>query len=156
MYRSSALTKVNSQDILSEPILKFFKDRNFAFISTINKDGSPQVTPTWIDIDEEHRLIIINTAIGRLKQKNVSRDPRVSISMIDGRDNPYSMVTIKGKVVEQSRNGANEHIDKLARKYLNTDKYPAHSPNVTRMILKIKPEKISYLPPRYAEYLKKD
>ena len=76
--------------------------------------------------------------------------------MIDGRDNPYSMVTIKGKVVEQSRNGANEHIDKLARKYLNTDKYPAHSPNVTRMILKIKPEKISYLPPRYAEYLKKD
>ena len=155
-YRGSALTKVNSQDILSEPILKFFRDRNFAFISTINKDGSPQVTPTWIDIDEEHGLIIINTAIGRLKQKNVSRDPRVSISMIDGRDNPYSMVTIKGKVIEQSRSGANEHIDKLARKYLNTDKYPAHSPTVTRMILKIKPEKILYLPPRYTEYLKKD
>jgi hypothetical protein len=76
--------------------------------------------------------------------------------MIDGRDNPYSMVTIKGKVVEQSRSGANEHIDKLARKYLNTEKYPAHSPSVTRMILKIKPEKISYLPPRYTEYLKKD
>ena len=108
------MTKVNSQCI-SEPIFKFFRDRNFAFISTINKDGSPQVTPTWIDIDEEHGLIIINTAIGRLKQKNVSRDPRVSISMIDGRDNPYSMVTIKGKVVEQSRSGANEHIDKLKK-----------------------------------------
>ena len=155
-YRSSALTTVNSQDILSEPILKFFKDRNFAFISTINKDGSPQVTPTWIDIDEENGLIIINTAIGRLKQKNVSRDPRVSISMIDGRDNPYSMVTIKGKVIEQSKSGADEHIDKLARKYLNTDKYPAHSPKVTRIILKIKPEKISYLPPRYTQYLKSD
>jgi PPOX class probable F420-dependent enzyme len=151
-----ALTAVDSHDIFSEPILKFFADRNFAFISTINKDGSPQVTPTWIDMDEERGLVLINTAVGRLKQKNVSRDPRVSISMIDGRDNPYSMVTIKGKVIEQSTNGANEHIDKLARKYLNTDKYPAHTPNITRIILIIKPEKISYLPPRYAQYLKND
>jgi PPOX class probable F420-dependent enzyme len=149
-----ALTAVNSYDISSEPILKFFADRNFAFISTINKDGSPQVTPTWIDIDKEHGLILINTAVGRLKQKNVSRDPRVSISMIDGKDNPYSMITVKGKVVEQLKSGASEHIDRLARKYLNTEKYPAHSPNVTRIILKIKPEKISYLPPRYTQYLK--
>ena len=150
------MTTVNSPNMSSEPILKFFADRNFAFISTINKDGSPQVTPTWIDLDEKHGLILINTAVGRLKQKNVSRDPRVSISMIDGRVNPYSMVTIKGKVIEQSKSGADEHIDKLARKYLNTDKYPAHSPNVTRIILKIRPEKISYLPPRYTQYLKSD
>lgn len=150
------MTTVNSPNMSSEPILKFFADRNFAFISTINKDGSPQVTPTWIDFDEKHGLILINTAVGRLKQKNVSRDPRVSISMIDGRVNPYSMVTIKGKVIEQSKSGADEHIDKLARKYLNTDKYPAHSPKVTRIILKIKPEKISYLPPRYTRYLKSD
>ncbi len=150
------LTAVDSYDISSEPILKFFADRNFAFISTINKDGSPQVTPTWIDMDKEHKLILVNTAVGRLKQRNVSRDPRVSISMIDGRDNPYSMVTIKGKVIEQSKTGANEHIDKLARKYLNTDKYPAHSPKVTRIILKIRPEKILYLPPRYTQYLKSD
>ena len=150
------MTTVNSPNMSSEPILKFFADRNFAFISTINKDGSPQVTPTWIDFDEKHGLILINTAVGRLKQKNVSRDPRVSISMIDGRVNPYSMVTIKGKVIEQSKSEADEHIDKLARKYLNTDKYPAHSPKVTRIILKIKPEKISYLPPRYTQYLKSD
>lgn len=150
------MTTVNSSNMSSEPILKFFADRNFAFISTINKDGSPQVTPTWIDFDEKHGLILINTAVGRLKQKNVSRDPRVSISMIDGRVNPYSMVTIKGKVIEQSKSGADEHIDKLARKYLNTDKYPAHSPKVTRIILKIRPEKISYLPPRYTQYLKSD
>ena len=150
------MTTVNSPNISSEPILKFFADRNFAFISTINKDGSPQVTPTWIDFDEKHGHILINTAVGRLKQKNVSRDPRVSISMIDGRVNPYSMVTIKGKVIEQSKSGADEHIDKLARKYLNTDKYPAHSPKVTRIILKIRPEKISYLPPRYTQYLKSD
>ncbi len=150
------MTTVYSPNMSSEPILKFFADRNFAFISTINKDGSPQLTPTWIDFDEKHGLILINTAVGRLKQKNVSRDPRVSISMIDGRVNPYSMVTIKGKVIEQSKSGADEHIDKLARKYLNTDKYPAHSPKVTRIILKIKPEKISYLPPRYTQYLKND
>ena len=151
-----ALTAINSHNISSEPIRKFFGDRNFAFLSTINKDGSPQVTPTWIDLDEEHGLILINTAVGRLKQKNVSRDPRISISMIDAKDNPYSMVTIKGKVIEQTKNEADEHIDKLARKYLNTDKYPAHSPKVTRIILKIKPEKISYLPPRYTQYLKSD
>jgi PPOX class probable F420-dependent enzyme len=150
------MTAVSSPDIFSEPIFKFFADRNFAFISTINKDGSPQVTPTWIDLDEKHGLILINTAVGRLKQKNVSRDPRVSISMIDGMVNPYSMVTIKGKVIEQSKSGADDHIDKLARKYLNTDKYPAHSPKVTRIILKIKPERISYLPPRYTQYLKSD
>ena len=150
------MTTVNPPNLSSEPILKFFADRNFAFISTINKDGSPQVTPTWIYFVEKHGLILINTAVGRLKQKNVSRDPRVSISMIDGRVNPYSMVTIKGKVIEQSKSGADEHIDKLARKYLNTDKYPAHSPKVTRIILKIKPEKISYLPPRYTQYLKSD
>jgi PPOX class probable F420-dependent enzyme len=150
------LTAVDAYHISSEPIHKFFVDRNFAFLSTINRDGSPQVTPTWIDLDEVHGLVLINTAVGRLKQKNVSRDPRVSISMIDGRDNPYSMVTIRGKVIEQSRVGADEHIDKLARKYLNTDRYPAHSPNVSRIILKIKPDKISYLPPRYTQYLKSD
>jgi PPOX class probable F420-dependent enzyme len=150
------LTAVDVHDISSEPIRKFFVDRNFAFLSTINRDGSPQVTPTWIDLDEVHGLVLINTAVGRLKQKNVSRDPRVSISMIDGRDNPYSMVTIRGKVIEQSKVGADEHIDKLARKYLNTDRYPAHSPNISRIILKIKPDKISYLPPRYTQYLKSD
>jgi PPOX class probable F420-dependent enzyme len=150
------LTPVNSYDISSDLILKFFEDRNFAFISTINKDGSPQVTPTWIDLDKKHGLILINTAVGRLKQKNVSRDPRVSISMIDGRVNPYSMVTIKGKVIGQSKSGADKHIDKLAQKYLNTDKYPAHNPKVTRIILEIRPEKISYLPPRYSQYLKSD
>ena len=76
-YNKRTLTPINTQDLLSEPILGFFKNRNFAFLSTINSDGSPQVTPTWVDIDEKNGIIIINTAIGRLKQKNVSRDPRV-------------------------------------------------------------------------------
>ena len=65
------------------------------------------------------------------------------------------MVTIKGRVVEQTTEGADEHIDKLAKRYLNAETYPAHSPSVKRIILKVKPEKIFYLPPRYTEYLQK-
>lgn len=149
--------KVNGS-ILKEPLVKFFKGRNFGFLGTLNKDGSPQVTPTWIDIVEGHEgheeIILINTAKDRIKQKNVTRDPRVSISMVD-EDNPYSMVTIKGRVIEQTTKGADEHIDKLAKRYLNAERYPAHSPSVKRIILKIKPEKIFYLPPRYTEYLQK-
>lgn len=147
--------------MLTEPIVKFFRGKNFGFLGTVNKDGSPQVTPTWIDIiekeeneDGREEIILINTAMDRLKQKNVSRDPRVSISMVD-EDNPYSMVTIKGRVIEQTTAGADEHIDKLAKRYLNADRYPAHSPSVKRIILKVKPEKIFYLPPRYTEYMQK-
>ncbi len=149
----------NNSRITSEPIIKFFRGKNFAFLGTVNKDGSPQVTPTWIDIiekedDHEVGLILVNTAEDRIKQKNISRDPRVSISIVD-ESNPYSMVTIKGRVIEQTTEGADEHIDKLAKRYLDTERYPAHSPAVKRIILKIKPEKIFYLPPRYSEYLHK-
>ena len=104
--------------------------------------------------DGHEEIILINTAMDRIKQKNVSRDPRVSISILD-EDNPYSMVTIKGRVVEQTTAGADEHIDKLAKRYLDVDRYPAHSPSIKRIILKVKPEKIFYLPPRYTEYMQK-
>ena len=104
---------------------------------------------------EHQEIILVNTAKDCIKQKNVSRDPRVSISIVD-EDNPYSMVTIKGRVIEQTTKGADTHIDKLAKRYLNAERYPAHSPDVKRIILKIKPEKIFYLPPRYTEYLQKN
>ena len=136
--------------ITDENIVRLFEGRNFAFLATVKKDGSPQVTPTWIDRDND--TILINTAKGRVKQENVSRDPRVSISLVDDR-NPYSMVTITGKVIEQTTEGADEHIDKLARRYLNADRYPNHSADVKRVILKIKPERIFFIPPRYQEYL---
>ena len=149
------------KNLLAEPFVKFFRGKNLAFLGTVNKDGSPQVTPTWIDLIEKEKgedhaqIILINTAKDRIKQKNVSRDPRVSISIVD-EDNPYSMITVKGRVIEQTTKGADEHIDKLAKRYLNADKYPAHSSDVKRIILKIKPEKIFYLPPRYTEYLQKN
>ena len=144
------MSEINEQ--ISVHVAKIVQKSSFAFLGTLMKDGSPHVTPVWIDLVDN--TILINTAEGRIKQKNVSRDPRVSISLID-EENPYSMVTIRGQVVEQTSDGADEHIDKLAKKYLNADKYPGHSPNIKRVILKIRPEKIFYLPPRYEQYLKK-
>jgi PPOX class probable F420-dependent enzyme len=126
---------------ITEPIAKLIEGKNFAFISTLMKDGSPQVTPTWIDI-ENRKTLLINTAEGRQKQNNISRDPRVAISIIE-HNNPYHMVTI-----EQTNAGADEHIDKLAKKYLGMEKYPMHSSEEKRIILKIKPEKVFYQPPR--------
>lgn len=140
--------------ILTEPVIKIIKDKNFAFLGTIMKDGRPQVSPIWIDIDDNNNILLFNTAQGRIKHKNISRDPRVSLSLVD-KNNPYSMVTIQGTIIEQTTIGADEHIDKLAKKYLNIDRYPSHSPSMTRVICKIKPEKMYYLPPRYTEFIGK-
>jgi PPOX class probable F420-dependent enzyme len=140
--------------ILTEPVIKIVKDKNFAFLGTIMKDGRPQVSPIWIDIDDNNNIILFNTAQGRIKHKNISRDPRVSLSLVD-KNNPYSMVTIQGTVIEQTTIGADEHIDKLAKKYLNIDRYPSHSPSIKRVICKITPEKMYYLPPRYTEFIGK-
>lgn len=129
---------------ITGPVAKLLLDKNFAFISTLMSDGSPQVTPTWIDVEDN--IILINTAEGRIKHKNISRDPRVAVSVID-HNNPYNMVSIRGIAIEQSNEGADEHIDRLAKKYLGVDKYPMRSPNEKRIIVKIKPEKIFYIPP---------
>ena len=130
---------------ITEPIAKLLEGRNFAFVATLMKDGWPQITPTWVDL--ENGKILVNTAEGRLKQKNISRDDRITMSVSD-QNNPYHMVTVRGRVVEQTTEGADEHIDKLARKYLGVDKYPLHSSNEKRIILKIKPERVYYQPPQ--------
>ena len=123
---------------ITEPVAKLLEGKNFAFVATLMKDGWPQITPTWVDLEDGR--ILVNTAEGRLKQKNISRDDRIAISVAD-QNNPYHMVTIRGRVVEQTKEGADEHIDKLAKKYLGVDKYPLRSPNEKRIILKIKPER---------------
>jgi PPOX class probable F420-dependent enzyme len=129
---------------ITEPIAKLLEGRNLAFVATLMKDGWPQITPTWVDIEDGK--ILVNTAEGRLKQKNISRDGRIAISVAD-QNNPYHMVTVRGRVVEQTNAGADEHIDKLAKKYLGVEKYPLHSPNEKRIIIKIKPERVHYQPP---------
>jgi PPOX class probable F420-dependent enzyme len=130
---------------MTDDVVRLFRGKNFAHVATISKDGTPHITPTWIDIEDG--IILINTAEGRAKQKNTSRDPRVAISVID-QNNPYNMVTVKGKVIEQTTAGADEHIDKLAKKYLGVDKYPFRSPSEKRIILKVKPVKIYHMAPQ--------
>jgi len=129
---------------ITEPVAKLLEGKNLAFVATLMKDGWPQITPTWVDI--EGGKILVNTAEGRLKQKNISRDGRIAISIAD-QNNPYHMVTVRGRVVEQTNEGADEHVDKLAKKYLGVEKYPLRSPNEKRIIIKIKPERIHYQPP---------
>jgi len=129
---------------IDDSVIQLLTGKNFAFVATLMKDGSPQITPTWIDFDG--KSILINTAEGRVKQKNVSRDPHVAISIVD-QNNPYNMVTIRGKVIEQTLNGADDHIDKLAKRYLGVDKYPFRSQNEKRVILKVQPEKVFYMKP---------
>ena len=131
--------------VISPEVAKLLEDKNLAFVATLMKDNSPQITPTWIDLVDG--IIIVNTAEGRVKQRNVSRDPRVAISIVDNK-NPYNMVTIRGKVVEQTTQDADKHADKMAKKYLGVDKYPFGMPGEKRILLKILPLKIFYMAPR--------
>ena len=87
---------------------------NLAHFVTLMKDGSPQVTPVWVDCDDTH--ILINTAEGRTKPRNLARDNRVALSIADQQD-PYKYIQVRGKVVETTHDGARDHIEKLARKY---------------------------------------
>jgi PPOX class probable F420-dependent enzyme len=131
---------------MTEQVIQLIKGKNFAHFSTLMDDGSPQVTPTWIDLDEDGSSILISTVEGRIKHKNVSRDPRVAISISD-ENNPYNMVLIRGRVIEQTKVGAVEHTDRLAKKYLGVDKYPFPTPFEKRIILKVKPERVFHQRP---------
>ena len=132
-----------SDIIYDGAIRKLFEGKNFVYLASIMKDGSPHVAPTWVDID--NGTLLVNTAVGRVKQKNISRDGRVALAIAD-HDNPYDMVTIRGKVIDQiTGQEAEEHIDKLAKKYIGKDKYPGRAPGERRVILKIKPEKVFHM-----------
>jgi PPOX class probable F420-dependent enzyme len=100
-------------------------------------DGRPQVTPVWCDIEGD--LVLINSAKGRQKDRNLRRDPRVALSITDP-ENPYRYLEIRGRVVEITEDGADEHIDKMAKKYLDVDKYPYRQEKETRVLYKIQPE----------------
>jgi len=137
----SAATK---EDAMSDQILEKFKDlfskRAFANIATLMPNGGPQVTPVWVDFDGTH--ILFNSARGRRKDRNVRRDPRVAISIVDP-DNPYRYLEIRGRVVAITEQGADEHIDRLAKKYLGVDKYPYRQPGEIRVLYKVEPEHAS-------------
>jgi len=126
---------------LEPGVLKLLEGKNFASFVTLLSDGSPHVAPTWVD--HEGNIIWINTAMGRLKEKNVKKDPRIALSIYDN-ENPYHMVAIRGKVTDITTDGAEDHIDKLAKRYLGMDKYPRRSPDEKRILIKIKAEKIHH------------
>jgi PPOX class probable F420-dependent enzyme len=121
-----------------------FENKDFAHVATVNKDGSPQVSPVWIGSDGD--LVTFNTAEGRVKTDNLHRDERVAIS-IHAQDNPYENLIIQGKVVEITQDGADEDIDALAKRYLDADSYPFRQPGEERVIVKIEPEKVNHTSP---------
>jgi PPOX class probable F420-dependent enzyme len=125
--------------ISKQEISKLFAGRNLVFISTLSKDGSPHVTPVWADMEGD--FILINTFDGSAKVKNARRDPRVALSIVDTY-NTYNMVSMKGRVVDIDPQGAEEHLHKLAKKYLGIGKYYYRKPKQQRVIIKIKPEKV--------------
>ena len=126
--------------VIPEKYLDLFQKKAFANLATSMEDGSPQVTPVWCDYDGSN--ILINTARGRVKDRNMRREPRVALAIMDP-DNAYRYLEIRGRVTEATEQGADEHIDKMAKKYLGADKYPYRSAGEVRVIFKIRPEKVS-------------
>ena len=121
----------SAKDILSK--------RTFGHLTTLMPDGSPQVTPVWVDYEGDD--VVINTAEGRAKPRNMRDDPRVALSATDP-DNPYEAVIIRGQVVEMTHDGADEHIDAMAKKYLGRDRYPFRQAGEQRVKIRIQPESV--------------
>ena len=111
-----------------------FDKKAFGSFTTLMPDGSPQTTPVWVDYRDGD--VWVNSAVGRQKDRNVKRDPRVAIAIIDP-DNPYRYVEVRGRVREITQDGADAHIDAMAKKYLGQDKYPYRQPDEQRVIYKV-------------------
>jgi len=131
---------------MAKQIPEKFKDlfdarkKAFGFLGTLMPDGHPQVTPVWIDFDGQH--LLVNSAKGRQKDRNMQRDRRVAVAVMDP-DNSYRYLEIRGRVVEITEQGADEHIDRMAKKYLGTDTYPNRRPGEVRVLYKIEPERFN-------------
>src|ERR1700757_3198908 len=129
-----------STPVIPEKLLDLFKKKAFAHLATLMPSGEPQVTPVWIDYDGER--VVFNTAEGRQKDKNLQRDGRVALSIADP-DNPYRYLEVRGSVAERTREGADQHIDALAKRYLGKDKYPFRQPGEVRVIFKVEPKHVT-------------
>ena len=120
--------------------MKLIDGKNFASIALVKSDGYPHVSPVWIDRDGD--LILVNTAEGRVKTKNLRKGSKVSLSIYDQKD-PYEKVVIMGRVIEMTKKGAEDHIDKMAFKYLGKKKYPYHREGEERVLIRIEPVHIA-------------
>ncbi len=116
---------------------ELLKAKNFVVVSTLRPDGSVHAAPTWVDVQDGKP--VLNTADGRAWPRNLERDPRVTLT-VQNAENPYEYVTIRGRVTERTTDGADEHIDALAKKYMGVDSYPLRQPGEQRVILRIEPD----------------
>ncbi len=125
---------------IPDAYLDLLKKNIFASFVTLMADGSPQVTPVWIDFDGTY--FVVNSALGRMKDRNIRRDPRVALSLSDP-ENPYRYLEVRGRVVEITQDGADEHVNAMAKKYLGQDVYPFRQPGEERVIYRIEADRIS-------------
>jgi PPOX class probable F420-dependent enzyme len=118
---------------------ELLKAKNFCNVSTLRADGSVHAAPVWVDIEDGKPTL--NSAEGRSWPRNLERDPRVTLT-VQNLENPYEYVEVRGKVVERTHDGADEHIDALAKKYLGQDTYPYRQPGEQRVIIRVEPEHV--------------
>lgn len=127
---------------IPDSVHDLFEKRTFAHVATLMDDGTPQVTPVWVDYDVDSDRLLINTARGRSKQRNLERNPKIGISMIDPAD-PYRFVSVRGTVESMTEEGAIDHIDELAGRYMDVDEYPnRNGEEGDRIIVEIRPDHV--------------
>lgn len=128
-------------DKVSEGGVRLLEEPQLAHFATMMNGGAPQITPVWVDVEPDGSHVLINTAEGRLKTNNTQNNPEVAVSVVD-KANDFRYVIVRGIVVEHRHEGADEHIDKLAKKYLGVDSYPNRTASEQRVILRIKPHHV--------------
>lgn len=130
-----------SEATIPEAFVDLFERETFAHLGTVMPDGTPQITPVWVDHDGDD--VLINTARGRQKERNVTRNPKVGVCVLDP-DDAYRYISIRGEVVEVTEEGAVEHIDELARRYFGVDEYPHHGEEQgPRVKIRIRPHRVT-------------
>jgi PPOX class probable F420-dependent enzyme len=127
-------------DTLSEKARQLIARPVLASLTTLAADGTPQVTPLWIDRDGDD--LLFNTAKGRVKARHMEKDPRVAVSVVDP-DDPYNVVALHGTVTDITTDGADDHIDALAKKYLGVDTYPMRQEGEVRIKVRVRPDRIA-------------
>jgi PPOX class probable F420-dependent enzyme len=127
-------------DTLSDKARTLIARPVLASLTTLGKDGSPQVTPLWIDRDGDD--LLFNTAQGRVKERHMKSDPRVAVSVVDP-DDQYNVVAVRGTVTEITTEGADAHIDALAKKYLGVDTYPMRREGEVRVKVRVRTDRIA-------------
>lgn len=123
---------------LDERDRELLQARNFVHVSTLRPDGTIQTVPIWVDVEGD--TVVLNTAEGRAWPKNLRRDGQATLT-VQNLENPYEYLTITGRLVEDTSEGADAHIDKMAHKYLGQDTYPFRQPGEQRVIFRIVPDR---------------